>query len=150
DLFRSDMEQLGVYPPQDYIGAIESIDEVNDLTQKLLDNGAAYVVDDAKYPDVYASVDATSQFGYESNYDHETMEKFFAESGGDQGRDGQQDPLDALLWRGAREGERSWESPFGAGRAGWPGECSAIATNRLRSSFLLQGGGSDLKYPHHE
>src|SRR5699024_5764457 len=53
-LFRSDMEQLGVMPPQDYIGAIESIDEVIEMTQKLLDNGAAYVVDDEQYPDVYA------------------------------------------------------------------------------------------------
>lgn len=150
DLFRSDMEQLSVLPPQDYIGAIESVDEVIGLTQKLLDNGAAYVVDDPDFPDVYASVGATAQFGYESNYDRETMKKFFAERGGDPDRAGKKDPLDALLWRAAREGEPSWESPFGAGRPGWHVECSAIATNRLGSSFLIQGGGSDLKFPHHE
>lgn len=150
DLFRSDMEQLTVLPPQDYIGAIESVDEVIGLTQKLLDNGAAYVVDDPDFPDVYASVGATEQFGYESNYDRETMKKFFAERGGDPDRAGKKDPLDALLWRAAREGEPSWESPFGAGRPGWHVECSAIATNRLGSSFLIQGGGSDLKFPHHE
>jgi L-cysteine:1D-myo-inositol 2-amino-2-deoxy-alpha-D-glucopyranoside ligase len=150
DLFRSDMEQLAVLPPQDYIGAIESVDEVIGLTQKLLENGAAYVVDDPDFPDVYASVGATAQFGYESNYDRETMEKFFAERGGDPDRAGKKDPLDALLWRVAREGEPSWESPFGAGRPGWHVECSAIATNRLGSSFLIQGGGSDLKFPHHE
>ena len=149
-LFRSDMEQLGVIPPRDYIGAIESVDEVIGLTQKLLDNGAAYVVDDAQYPDVYASIDATKQFGYESNYDRATMETFFAERGGDPQREGKKDPLDALLWRAARDGEPSWESPFGPGRPGWHVECSAIATNRLGSSFLIQGGGSDLKYPHHE
>ena len=149
-LFRSDMEQLGVMPPQDYIGAIESIDEVIEMTQKLLDNGAAYVIDDEQYPDVYASIDATKQFGYESNYDRATMEEFFAERGGDPKRAGKKDPLDALLWRAVREGEPSWESPFGPGRPGWHVECSAIATNRLGSSFLIQGGGSDLKYPHHE
>ena len=78
------------------------------------------------------------------------MEEFFAERGGDPKRAGKKDPLDALLWRAVREGEPSWESPFGPGRPGWHVECSAIATNRLGSSFLIQGGGSDLKYPHHE
>ena len=150
DLFRSDMEQLAVIPPQDYIGAMEAIDEVIDLTQRLLDNGSAYVVDDAEYPDVYASVEATTNFGYESNYDRATMEEFFAERGGDPERKGKKDPLDALLWRAAREGEPSWDSPFGPGRPGWHVECSAIATNRLGKDFLINGGGSDLKFPHHE
>lgn len=150
DLFRSDMEQLAVIPPQDYIGAMEAIDEVIDLTQRLLDNGSAYVVDDAEYPDVYSSVEATTNFGYESNYDRATMEEFFAERGGDPERKGKKDPLDALLWRAAREGEPSWDSPFGPGRPGWHVECSAIATNRLGNDFLINGGGSDLKFPHHE
>ncbi len=150
DLFRSDMEALGVIPPRDYIGAIESVDEVIDLVQKLLDVGAAYVVDDAEYPDIYASVSATEQFGYESNYDRATMEKFFAERGGDPNRAGKHDPLDALLWRAHRPGEPAWESPFGPGRPGWHIECSAIALNRLGDNFTIQGGGSDLIFPHHE
>ena len=58
--------------------------------------------------------------------------------------------MDALLWRVAREGEPAWDAPFGAGRPGWHVECSAIATNRLGSSFAIQGGGSDLIFPHHE
>lgn len=150
DLFRSDMETLGVIPPRDYIGAIETIDEVIDLVQRLLDAGAAYVVDDAQYPDVYASVTATENFGYESNYDRETMAELFAERGGDPERVGKRDPLDALLWRAARAGEPSWESPFGPGRPGWHIECSAIATRRLGANFDIQGGGSDLMFPHHE
>lgn len=150
DLFRSDMETLRVLPPQDYIGAIETIDEVIDLVQRLLDNGAAYVVDDAEHPDVYASVNATENFGYESNYDRETMAELFAERGGDPDRPGKRDPLDALLWRARRDGEPSWDSPFGPGRPGWHIECSAIATNRLGTSFDIQGGGSDLMFPHHE
>ncbi|AJK68874.1 cysteine--1-D-myo-inosityl 2-amino-2-deoxy-alpha-D-glucopyranoside ligase [Corynebacterium marinum] len=150
ELFRSDMAQLRVIPPRDYIGAIESVDEVVELVGKLLDAGAAYVVDDPDYPDVYASIQATENFGYESNYDRATMESLFAERGGDPERPGKRDPLDALVWRAHRDGEPAWDSPFGAGRPGWHIECSAIATNRLGGSFTLQGGGSDLIFPHHE
>ena len=78
------------------------------------------------------------------------MEAYFAERGGDPERPGKRDPLDALLWRGHREGEPAWESPFGPGRPGWHIECSAIATTRLGSHFAIQGGGSDLAFPHHE
>lgn len=150
DLFRSDMEALKVLPPQHYIGAMEAIDEVIEMVQTLLDNGAAYVVDDPEYPDIYASIKATSHFGYESNYSREEMEEFFAERGGDPTRPGKKDPLDALLWRAHRKGEPSWEAPFGAGRPGWHIECSAIANNRLGTPFAIQGGGSDLIFPHHE
>lgn len=150
DLFRSDMELLSVFPPQDYIGAMEAVDEIVEMVQKLLDAGAAYVVDDPEHPDIYASIEATERFGYESNYSAEEMRTFFAERGGDPDRPGKKNPLDALIWRAHREGEPAWESPFGPGRPGWHIECSAIATNRLGSSFDIQGGGSDLKFPHHE
>lgn len=150
NLFRSDMELLSVFPPQHFVGAMEAIDEITEMVQALLDAGAAYVVDDPDYPDVYASIEATKNFGYESNYSREQMETFFAERGGDPDRPGKRDPLDALIWRAHREGEPAWDSPFGPGRPGWHIECSAIATNRLGSSFDIQGGGSDLKFPHHE
>ena len=147
DLFRSDMEILSVIPPRDYIGAMESVDEVIAMVQQLLDAGAAYELD---HGDIYASIEATKQFGYESNLDRATMEEYFAERGGDPEREGKRDPLDALVWRGHREGEPAWDSPFGPGRPGWHVECSAIATNRLGSHFAIQGGGSDLAFPHHE
>lgn len=150
DLFRSDMELLSVLPPQDYVGAMEAIDEVTEMVGKLLDAGAAYIVDDPEFPDVYASIEATETFGYESNYSAAEMEEFFAERGGDPERPGKRNPLDALIWRAHREGEPVWDSPFGPGRPGWHIECSAIATNRLGASFDIQGGGSDLKFPHHE
>ena len=152
DLFRSDMEILSVIPPRDYIGAMEAIDEVIEMVQTLLDKGIAYtLIDDTSgATDIYAPITATEQFGYESNLDRETMEEFFAERGGDPDRAGKRDPLDALLWRGHREGEPAWDSPFGAGRPGWHIECSAIATNRLGTTFAIQGGGSDLAFPHHE
>ncbi|WP_182347515.1 cysteine--1-D-myo-inosityl 2-amino-2-deoxy-alpha-D-glucopyranoside ligase [Tomitella gaofuii] len=150
ELFRTDMAALRVLPPRDYIGAVESIDEVITMVEKLLASGAAYVVDDPQYPDVYFSIDATEQFGYESGYDRATMDRFFAERGGDPDRPGKRHSLDALLWRARREGEPSWPSPFGDGRPGWHIECSAIALNRIGGGVDIQGGGSDLIFPHHE
>lgn len=150
DLFRSDMRALRIVPPREYVGAIESVDEVVEFVQKLLASGAAYVVDDAEYPDIYFRADANDQFGYESGYDRTTMERLFAERGGDPDRPGKRDTIDALVWRAARPDEPSWPAPFGAGRPGWHIECSAIALNRLGPEFDIQGGGSDLIYPHHE
>lgn len=150
NLFRSDMEALSVLPPHDYVGGMESVAEVVTMVQQLLDVGAAYVVDDAEFPDIYASITATKQFGYESNYSYEQMMEFFSQRGGDPNRVGKKDPLDALIWRVARQGEPSWPAPFGPGRPGWHVECSAIATNRLGNHFAIQGGGSDLIFPHHE
>lgn len=149
DLFRADMESLSVIPPRDYIGAIESVDEVITMVGQLLTAGAAYRIDD-EFPDIYVDYTFTSQFGYESRYDGDTMARFFAERGGDPERPGKRHPMDALVWRAHREGEPSWSSPFGDGRPGWHVECSAIATNRLGHRFAIQGGGSDLRFPHHE
>ena len=147
DLFRSDMTVLGIIPPRDYIGAIEAVPEVVEMVRTLSASGAAYEID---HGDIYASIDATDHFGYASNYTRAEMEEAFAERGGDPQREGKRDTLDALVWRGRREGEPAWESPFGPGRPGWHIECSAIATNRLGPSFAIQGGGSDLAFPHHE
>jgi L-cysteine:1D-myo-inositol 2-amino-2-deoxy-alpha-D-glucopyranoside ligase len=149
-LFREDMAALRVLPPQDYIGATEAIDEVIEVVEKLLASGAAYVVDDPVNPDVYYRADATVQFGYESNYDRDAMTRLFAERGGDPDRAGKADPLDALLWRAQRPGEPSWPSPFGPGRPGWHIECAAIALSRIGFGIDVQGGGSDLIFPHHE
>jgi len=149
-LFREDMAALRVLPPQDYIGATEAINEVIEVVEKLLASGAAYVVDDPVNPDVYYRADATVQFGYESNYDRDTMARLFAERGGDPDRVGKADPLDALLWRAERPGEPSWPSPFGPGRPGWHIECAAIALSRIGFGIDVQGGGSDLIFPHHE
>ncbi len=150
DLFREDMAALRVLPPHDYVAATEAVAEVVEVVEKLLASGAAYVVDDPQYPDVYFRADATVQFGYESGYDRDTMLALFAERGGDPDRQGKGDPLDALLWRAQRPGEPSWPSPFGPGRPGWHVECSAIALSRIGTGLDIQGGGSDLIFPHHE
>ncbi|PRY38187.1 cysteine--1-D-myo-inosityl 2-amino-2-deoxy-alpha-D-glucopyranoside ligase [Umezawaea tangerina] len=149
-LFREDMEALRVVPPREYVGAVEAIPEIVEAIAKLVADGSAYRVDDAEYPDLYFDHAVTGRFGYESNYDEETMLRFFAERGGDPDRPGKRHPLDALLWRMARPDEPSWPSDLGAGRPGWHIECSAIALNRLGTAFDVQGGGSDLIFPHHE
>ncbi|HEX2131064.1 MAG TPA: cysteine--1-D-myo-inosityl 2-amino-2-deoxy-alpha-D-glucopyranoside ligase [Actinophytocola sp.] len=149
-LFREDMSALRVLPPRDYLGAVESIPEIVDAVAKLLADGVAYRADDAEYPDIYFDRAASGHFGAVSNYDTETMATYFAERGGDPERKGKRHPLDALLWRVARPGEPSWDSELGAGRPGWHVECSVIALNRLGMAFDVQGGGSDLIFPHHE
>ena len=74
----------------------------------------------------------------------------FDERGGDPERPGKRDPLDCLVWRLERPGEPAWESRLGRGRPGWHIECTAIALEHLGSHFDVQGGGSDLIFPHHE
>ncbi len=149
-LFREDMEALRVLPPQDFIGAVESIPDIVEIIDKLLASGAAYRADDPEYPDVYFDHTATGRFGYESGYDEQLMAELFPERGGDPDRPGKRHPLDALLWRMRRDGEPYWESELGQGRPGWHVECSVIAVNRLGFGFDVQGGGSDLAFPHHE
>ena len=99
---------------------------------------------------MYFDSSATGHFGYESNLDEATMVALSRERGGDPDRPGKRHPADALLWRMARPGEPSWESDLGAGRPGWHVECAAIALNRLGTQIDLNGGGSDLIFPHHE
>ena len=145
-LFRDDMEALRVLPPAHYIGAVESIPQVIELIERLDEAGAVYRVED----DLYFSVTADADFGAICGFDRETMLRIFPERGGDPDRDGKRDPLDCLLWRAERPGEPSWESPFGPGRPGWHIECTAIALDLLGTAFDVQGGGSDLVFPHHE
>jgi L-cysteine:1D-myo-inositol 2-amino-2-deoxy-alpha-D-glucopyranoside ligase len=146
ELFRQDMTALRVLPPDEYIGAVESVPEITEAITRLLENGSAYHVGS----DIYFDVSATGRFGYESGYDRDTMLTLFAERGGDPAHAGKRDPLDSLLWRGHRPGEPFWDTSLGAGRPGWHIECSVIALKRLGMEFDVQGGGSDLVFPHHE
>ena len=145
-LFRDDMTALRVLAPAAYVGAVESIDIVVDLIEKLTSAGAVYGVDDDLYFDVHADAD----FGLVSGFSEETMLQIFPERGGDPDRAGKKHPLDCLLWLAARPGEPSWETRLGPGRPGWHIECAAIALQNLGTAFDVQGGGSDLVFPHHE
>ncbi|MGC4763092.1 cysteine--1-D-myo-inosityl 2-amino-2-deoxy-alpha-D-glucopyranoside ligase [Micromonospora sp. DT46] len=149
-LFREDMEALRIIPPAHYVGAVESIPDIADKVLLLLKDGAAYRLEDGT-GDVYFDIAATPRFGYESNLTREQMLEIFPERGGDPDRAGKRDPLDPLLWRGAREGEPSWPGgELGAGRPGWHIECTVIALNLLGDRIDVQGGGNDLIFPHHE
>jgi L-cysteine:1D-myo-inositol 2-amino-2-deoxy-alpha-D-glucopyranoside ligase len=149
-LFREDMTALRVLPPEDYVGAVESIPRIVAHIETLLDEGLAYVLDDGT-GDIYHDVAQAPGFGRESGYDDATMLGFFAERGGDPDRAGKRQPLDPMLWRGARPGEPSWPGPKGGtGRPGWHIECATIALDTIGMGFDVQGGGSDLVFPHHE
>ena len=106
-LFREDMTALRVLPPEDYVGAVESIPRIVAHIEDLLDEGLAYVLDDGT-GDIYHDVAQAPGFGGESGYDEATMLRFFAERGGDPDRPGKRQPLDPMLWRGERPGEPSW------------------------------------------
>jgi L-cysteine:1D-myo-inositol 2-amino-2-deoxy-alpha-D-glucopyranoside ligase len=145
-LFRADMEALRVLPPAEYVGAVEALPVIERLSRLLADHGAVYDLDG----DMYFARSADPSFGAVSGLDAATMTELFAERGGDPGRAGKKDPLDALVWLAARPGEPSWPSGFGSGRPGWHVECAAIATEHLGVTFDVQAGGTDLIFPHHE
>ena len=149
DLFREDMTALRVIPPKEYVGAVEAIPEVVALIERLAEAGYVYQVDD-EYPDWYFTTNQAREFGDVSSYDRTKMLEVFAERGGDPDRTGKRDALDCLVWRMEREGEPAWDSPLGRGRPGWHIECTAIALDTLGETFDVQGGGSDLIFPHHE
>jgi L-cysteine:1D-myo-inositol 2-amino-2-deoxy-alpha-D-glucopyranoside ligase len=149
-LFREDMEALRIIPPSHYVGAVESIPAIAAHVRELLAAGAAYTLDDGT-GDVYYAIAAAPQWGYESNLSRDEMTVLSAERGGDPARAGKRDPLDPLLWRGARDGEPAWDGgELGPGRPGWHIECATIALRLLGTTIDIQGGGNDLLYPHHE
>ncbi|WP_434994342.1 cysteine--1-D-myo-inosityl 2-amino-2-deoxy-alpha-D-glucopyranoside ligase [Arthrobacter sp. Ld5] len=163
-LFREDMEALNVLPPDHYVGAVESIDLIVPIVEKLVGRDLAYTVPgQGGEPDgdVYFSLDAAAALdrddaarwflGQVSQLDVDTMLALSAERGGDPGRPSKRNALDPLLWRVARPGEPSWPAgSLGEGRPGWHIECAVIAQQFLPSPFTVQGGGSDLVFPHHE
>lgn len=150
ELFRSDMQGLRVIPPAHYVGAVESIAMVVELIEELLPTGLIYQLDDPEHPDWYFNTVAAPGFGSISHLDEMQMIERFRDNGGDPERAGKRHPLDCLVWRFQRPDEPSWTSSLGAGRPGWHIECTAIALRFLGRDFDIQGGGSDLIFPHHE
>ncbi|RMI13459.1 cysteine--1-D-myo-inosityl 2-amino-2-deoxy-alpha-D-glucopyranoside ligase [Cellulomonas triticagri] len=155
-LYLEDMTALGVVPPDVYTGAVESVPDVAAAVRALVASGGAYVVGapdatGAGSGDVYADLSADPDFGRVAGFDRAQMSALFGERGGDPDRPGKRDPLDPLLWRAARPGEPSWDGgDLGPGRPGWHIECAVIARDGLGLPFDVQGGGSDLRFPHHE
>ncbi len=153
-LFRDDMAALRVLPPEHYHGVVDSIPRIVESVVDLVGSGAAYriPVEGCTGTDIYLDLAQTSGFGDVSGWDRAEMLAVFAERGGDPDRDGKRDALDPLLWRAARPGEPSWAGgdTLGRGRPGWHIECTTIAVSCLGMGFAVQGGGSDLVFPHHE
>jgi L-cysteine:1D-myo-inositol 2-amino-2-deoxy-alpha-D-glucopyranoside ligase len=152
DLFKGDMVDLRVIPPAHYIGAVEAIPLVVNAIADLQEQSSIYPVD----TDYYFSVKIDSKFGTRSNLSQGQMLDIFSQRGGDPDRVGKQDPLDCLVWMSQRVNEPGWDSSLGKGRPGWHIECTAIALEYLQPSDVdetlidIQGGGSDLIFPHHE
>ena len=145
-LFREDMTALNVIPPREYIGAVEAIPSVAEYVQRMQELGVVYAVDQ----DLYFAVHSDPHFGSVAGLDQAQMERIFAERGGDPDRPGKRNPLDCLVWQDARPNEPAWDTPLGHGRPGWHIECVAIALDHLGMTIDVQGGGSDLAFPHHE
>lgn len=159
DLFRSDMQHLNVLAPSHYLGVTETVDWVRTLVRQMVDLGVTYTVPgDEHNPDgdIYFSIDAAHErtswrLGTVGAHTQDEMVEYFPERGGDPDRPGKRNPLDPLVWSARRDGEPYWhDDVLGAGRPGWHVECSAIAYNTLPTPFTVQGGGSDLRFPHHE
>ncbi len=134
---------LNILPPDHEPLATDHMPQMITMIQQLIDKGAAYVADNG---DVYYDVKAFKDYGKLANKDIESLQIGVRIDP----NDAKLNPLDFVLWKMAKPGEPSWESPWGAGRPGWHIECSAMSTQCLGNHFDIHGGGHDLKFPHHE
>lgn len=146
--FIDDMHALGVLDPDIRPKATEEIDSMIDLIEELIAEDNAYEVDG----DVYFSVRSFPGYGELSGRNIDEMESGHRElrSEGQGIQDRKRDPLDFAVWKAAKPGEPSWDSPWGKGRPGWHIECSAMSRKFLGLPFDIHGGGADLVFPHHE
>ena len=135
---------LGCLPPDVEPRATGHVPEMIVLMRRLIDSGHAYATDG----DVYFDVGSWPSYGELSGQRPELM---LATDDTDTDNAGaKRDPRDFALWKGAKPGEPSWETPWGPGRPGWHLECSAMSTKYLGDTFDIHGGGLDLLFPHHE
>jgi len=150
-LFTEDMQALRILPPKNLVSVTEAMELIKSAISKLHSSGLAYVLDG----DIYFKIE--DHLGSLPLQLEEAL-RIFGERGGDPSREGKRHPLDPLLWLAHRPGEPKWEFELGAGRPGWHLECSVIALENLfvgkdnsaRTTCIeLQGGGSDLIFPHH-
>lgn len=143
EFMHEDCRALGTLPPDIEPKATQYIDRIIEMVERLVEKGIAY---QGSNGDVYYDVSAFPDYG---NLSHRRLEDM--RSGArvevDEAKD---DPLDFVLWKSAKPGEPSWDSPWGSGRPGWHIECSAMSTACLGEHFDIHGGGMDLQFPHHE
>jgi len=142
DICLNDLDALGIRRADFYPKASETIDDMIEMTQKIIDKGYGYESDG----DVYFSVEKFPDYGKLSG---QKLDELMAGTRKEPG-DKKQNPFDFALWKSVKPGEPSWDSPWGAGRPGWHIECSAMSSKILGLPFDIHGGGMDLRFPHHE
>ena len=147
DLFLTDMTALRVIPPSNLVTVTSSMKIIEDFITLLDQRGFLYQIEN----DHYFSVESYLE---EMPFSIDEAIKIFSERGGDPERAGKRHPLDPVVWMAHQGDDPSWESKFGLGRPGWHVECTAIAVHYLDSANVdpiiqIQGGGSDLIFPHH-
>ncbi len=140
--FKDEMAKLYVLPPDHEPRATWHIDDIIEMVAVLLQKGHAYETEG----DIYFAVDTWPEYGKLSGRKLEDMEAGARVAIDPKKRN----PFDFALWKAAKPGEPSWESPWGRGRPGWHIECSAMSAKYLGKTFDIHGGGKDLIFPHHE
>ncbi|MDO4587094.1 MAG: cysteine--tRNA ligase [Planctomycetia bacterium] len=141
DDYKQNLSAMGVDSIDEFPKATEYIGEIIQFTQDLIDKGFAYESEG----DVYFEVEKFKEYGKLSN---RTLEQMAGEGGS--AADRKRSTFDFALWKSAKAGEPSWESPWGNGRPGWHIECSVMSCALLGETFDIHGGGLDLQFPHHE
>ena len=146
EAFEVDMGRLNILPADRMPRATRCIDGIQELIRELEAKGAAYSADGDVYFDISKAKDYGKLSGRDPNEQQQGASGRTAE--GEESR--KRHPFDFALWKGAKEGEPSWESPWGPGRPGWHIECSAMVRQELGLTIDIHLGGGDLVFPHHE
>ncbi|MCI0820501.1 MAG: cysteine--tRNA ligase, partial [Chloroflexi bacterium] len=141
--YEEEMRELNVLPADIYPRATQEIPQIIEMVQGLIEKGRAYAVESG---DVYFDVRSDPGYGKLSGRDVDSMRAGARVEPGEE----KHDPADFALWKAAKPGEPSWESPWGPGRPGWHIECSAMSYRYLGATLDMHGGGQDLIFPHHE
>ncbi|MEN2368413.1 cysteine--tRNA ligase [Levilactobacillus brevis] len=144
--FKEDTAALNIEPATVNPRATEHINEIIEFVQDLIDKDYAYPVDG----DVYYRAHKFSHYGELAHLNLDDLEEGASQHTNDEETARKEDPVDFALWKGAKPGEISWPSPWGAGRPGWHIECSVMSTHYLGETFDIHGGGEDLIFPHHQ
>ncbi len=144
--YYEDMDALNILRADDYPRCTEYVDDMIRITQDLIDKGHAYQTEEG----VYFHIDsAPEKYGVLTG---QNIEAVRSGAGGRVGATGsaKKDHKDFALWKSAKPGEPTWESPWGPGRPGWHIECTAMSMDYFGAQFDIHGGGHDLRFPHHE
>lgn len=143
--FKEDTEALQVKPACEHPRVIDHMTDIIEFVKGLIHLGFAYEAEG----DVYYRTRKFEKYGQLSDQSVDELEIGASQRTGDE-QQIKEDPLDFALWKSAKDGEVSWESPWGMGRPGWHIECSVMATKLLGDTIDIHGGGQDLSFPHHE